>query len=37
MKGGLGSMAIEMPDGLVVGAIVAVNARGDVLDPATGR
>lgn len=37
MKGGLGSAAIEMADGLVVGAIVAVNARGDIVDPATGR
>ncbi|HLN02107.1 MAG TPA: P1 family peptidase [Bryobacteraceae bacterium] len=37
MKGGLGSAAIRMPDGLIVGAIVAVNALGDVIDPATGR
>jgi L-aminopeptidase/D-esterase-like protein len=26
-----------LPDGLVVAAIVAVNARGDVIDPATGQ
>jgi L-aminopeptidase/D-esterase-like protein len=37
MKGGLGSAAIEMPDGLIVAAIVAVNAAGDVIEPATGR
>jgi L-aminopeptidase/D-esterase-like protein len=37
MKSGLGSAAITMRDGLIVGAIVAVNALGDVIDPATGR
>ena len=37
MKGGLGSSAIALPDGLVVAALVAVNARGDVVDPSTGR
>jgi L-aminopeptidase/D-esterase-like protein len=37
MKGGLGSAAIAMPDGLIVAAIVAVNAAGDVIEPATGR
>jgi L-aminopeptidase/D-esterase-like protein len=37
MKGGLGSAAITTPDGLIVAAIVAVNARGDVIDPATGK
>ena len=36
MKGGLGSAAIALPDGLVVAAIVAVNAVGDVIDPETG-
>jgi len=36
MKGGLGSAALRMPDGLIVAAIVAVNAVGDVIDPATG-
>ena len=36
MKGGLGSSAIRLPNGLVVGAIVAVNAIGDVIDPASG-
>jgi len=37
MKGGLGSSAIKLPDGLIVGAIVAVNAVGDVIDPRTGK
>jgi len=37
MKGGVGSASIRMDDGLVVGAIVVVNAVGDVIDPATGR
>jgi L-aminopeptidase/D-esterase-like protein len=37
MKGGMGSASIALPDGLVVAALVAVNAVGDVLDPATGR
>jgi len=37
MKGGLGSAAIIMTDGLIVSAIVAVNAFGDVIDPATGK
>jgi L-aminopeptidase/D-esterase-like protein len=36
MKGGIGSAAIELPNGLVVAALVAVNAVGDVIDPATG-
>jgi L-aminopeptidase/D-esterase-like protein len=37
MKGGVGSAAVTMSDGLVVAALVAVNALGDVIDPATGR
>jgi L-aminopeptidase/D-esterase-like protein len=36
MKAGLGSASITLPNGLVVGAIVAVNAVGDIIDPATG-
>lgn len=36
MKAGVGSSAIELPSGLVVGALAAVNAVGDVVDPATG-
>src|SRR5437763_13397717 len=37
MKGGIGTAAIYMPDGLIVSAIVAVNAAGDIVDPATGK
>ena len=37
MKGGIGTAAITLPDGLTVAALVAVNAYGDVIDPATGR
>ena len=37
MKGGVGSAAITVPGGLVVAALAAVNAVGDVIDPATGR
>jgi L-aminopeptidase/D-esterase-like protein len=37
MKGGIGTSAITLPDGLVVGALVAVNAIGDIVDPGTGR
>lgn len=36
MKAGIGSASITMPDGLVVAALVAVNAVGDIIDPATG-
>lgn len=36
MKAGIGSAAIALPNGLVVGAIVAVNAVGDVIDPSSG-
>ena len=37
MKGGLGSAAVTMPGGLVVAALVAVNAVGDIIDPSTGQ
>jgi L-aminopeptidase/D-esterase-like protein len=40
MKGGLGTASISVPAGadtLVVGAIVAVNAVGDVIDPRNGK
>jgi L-aminopeptidase/D-esterase-like protein len=41
MKSGIGTAAIRLNDGksnrLTVGAIVAVNAVGDVLDPGTGK
>src|SRR6266571_5588462 len=35
MKGGLGSASMRMDDGTLVGAIVVVNALGDVIDPQT--
>lgn len=31
-KGGIGSAAIELPNGLIIAALMAVNAVGDVLD-----
>jgi L-aminopeptidase/D-esterase-like protein len=37
MKAGIGSASIALPNGLVVGALAAVNAAGDIIDPATGR
>ena len=37
MKGGLGSASIALPNGLVVAAIVATNAVGDIVDPTTGH
>ena len=37
MKAGIGSAAIRLPNGLVVAAIVAVNAVGDIIDPWTGQ
>lgn len=37
MKGGIGTAAIELPNGLIVAALMAVNAVGDVVDPSTGR
>jgi L-aminopeptidase/D-esterase-like protein len=37
MKTGLGTASIDLGEGLVVGAIVAINAFGDVIDPQTGQ
>ena len=37
MKGGVGSASLRFPDGLVVAALIAVNAVGDIVDPADGR
>jgi len=37
MKGGVGSASVSLPGGLIVAALVAVNAVGDVVDPATGQ
>ncbi|WP_019240664.1 MULTISPECIES: P1 family peptidase [Bacillus] len=37
MKGGLGTASITLSDGVVVGALVAVNSVGDVRDPTSGE
>lgn len=37
MKSGVGSASIQLGRGIVVGAIAAVNALGDVYDPDTGE
>ena len=37
MKGGIGTASITLPNGVIVAALVAVNAGGDIIDPATGR
>jgi L-aminopeptidase/D-esterase-like protein len=37
MKGGVGSAALRTDAGLIVAALVAVNAGGTVIDPRTGR
>jgi L-aminopeptidase/D-esterase-like protein len=37
MKAGVGSASITLPSGLIVSAIVAVNAVGDIIDPASGK
>ncbi len=37
MKGGLGSAGEDVVSGVFVGALVAVNAFGEVIDPASGR
>lgn len=37
MKSGLGTASLAIGAGVVVGAIVAVNAFGDVIDPQTGE
>jgi L-aminopeptidase/D-esterase-like protein len=37
VKSGIGSASMEIANGVIVAAIVAVNAYGDVIDPATGQ
>ncbi|MBI4471140.1 MAG: P1 family peptidase [Acidobacteria bacterium] len=37
MKGGIGTSSIKLTNGLVVGAIVAVNCIGNIIDPKTGK
>jgi L-aminopeptidase/D-esterase-like protein len=37
MKSGIGSYTVALPNGVLVAALVAVNAMGDVRDPHTGK
>ena len=37
MKAGIGTASMEIGGGIIVGALVAVNAFGDVIDPDTGK
>jgi L-aminopeptidase/D-esterase-like protein len=37
VKGGIGSASEQLPDGHIVGALVAVNALGDIYDSETGQ
>jgi L-aminopeptidase/D-esterase-like protein len=37
MRGGFGTASVTLESGLTVAAAVAVNAVGDIVDPATGR
>jgi len=37
MKGGIGTASVHDPNGLIVGAIVAVNASGSIFDRRTGQ
>ena len=37
MKSGIGSFTVTLPGGVMVSSLAAVNAFGDVRDPATGK
>ncbi|MBZ5578553.1 MAG: P1 family peptidase [Acidobacteriia bacterium] len=37
MKSGIGAFTVSLPNGVLVASLVAVNAFGDVRDPATGK
>ena len=37
VKGGIGTASLDLGDGIVLGALAAVNAAGGVVDPETGR
>jgi L-aminopeptidase/D-esterase-like protein len=37
LKGGLGTASAQLPQGVVVGAVVVLNALGDAVNPATGE
>lgn len=36
-KSGIGSASVDLGGGLIVGAMIAVNAYGDIIDPESGR
>ncbi|WP_052888068.1 P1 family peptidase [Thermogemmatispora carboxidivorans] len=36
IKGGLGSASAQLPDGIIIGALVVVNAVGNIVDPGSG-
>lgn len=36
-SGGIGTASIKLPSGVTVGALVVVNAFGDIIDPASGQ
>ena len=37
MKAGIATSALSLPNGIIVAALVVVNAVGDVIDPSTGK
>jgi L-aminopeptidase/D-esterase-like protein len=37
MKSGIGTASITLPNGIIIAALVAVNAVGDVIDPTDGQ
>lgn len=37
MKSGIGSASVEIGEGIVIGALAAVNAFGDIIDPQTNQ
>ena len=37
MKSGIGSYTVQLPDGVLVSALAAVNAVGDIIDPSNGK
>ena len=37
MKSGIGSASINLGNGVIVGAMMAVNALGDIIDPSNGK
>jgi L-aminopeptidase/D-esterase-like protein len=37
IKAGIGTASLALASGLIIGAVVAVNAFGDVIDPSNGR